>query len=84
MNTQMIQWGFDALFTIVGLLGGWILNTMWDELKEARKAHNDLADKLPETYARRDEMARTIDKLEKTITDGLARIFDKLDGKADK
>jgi len=84
VSMQTIQILFDVLVALVSGLGGWILATMWKEIKDARKDHSDLIGKLPETYARRDDVADAISRIERAMTDGLNRIFDKLDGKADK
>jgi hypothetical protein len=70
----------DVIFTLGGGLGGWILTTMWRELKDARRDHADLVDKLPDTYARRDDVKDGF----RDINAVLNRIEGKLDGKADK
>ena len=75
---------FDIVIALGGGLGGWIVGTMWKEIKDARKEHADLLKALPETYARRDDVADAIQRVEGVIERGLTRIFDKLDGKADK
>jgi hypothetical protein len=71
---------FDVIMALVSGLGGWVLGTMWQEIKAAREDHADLLKTLPETYARRDDVAEALERINK----GLERIFDKLDGKADK
>jgi len=75
---------FDVVMTLGSGLGGWVLGTMWKEIKDARREHSELLKALPETYARRDDVAEAISRIERAMTDGLNRIFDKLDGKADK
>jgi hypothetical protein len=88
MTEQTGQLSFQVLFDVaisaLGLVGAWILSTIWTEIKQARSDHSELIAKLPETYARRDDVAAAIDRLETAINQGLARIFDKLDAKADK
>ena len=71
---------FDAAIGALGILGGWILGMIWGEVKQVRADHSKLVAKLPETYARRDDVAEALERIDK----GLTRIFDKLDAKADK
>ncbi len=71
---------FDVAIALGGALGGWVVGTMWQEIKAARQDHSDLMKTLPETYARRDDVADAL----KRIEDGLTRIFQRLDDKADK
>ena len=69
----------NIINTIIGVLGGllgWIVRILWEEQQQLRK---DMQ-KLPETYVRRDDWKDQI----KEVKDMLAKIFDKLDGKADK
>ena len=75
---------FDILVGGLSALGGGIVATMWKEIKDARKEHAELLQKLPETYARRDDVAEAIRRIEAALDAGIPRIFDKLDGKADK
>lgn len=70
----------DVIFTLGGGLGGWILTTLWKEIKDARRDHSDLARSLPDTYARRDDVKDGF----KDINAFLNRIEAKIDGKADK
>ena len=79
-----IQVIFNIVIALGGALGGWILGTLWKEIKDAREDHAKLLEKLPETYARRDDVAAAVERLEGALEKGLTRIFDKLDGKADK
>ena len=61
---------------IIGGLLGWIVRILWEEQQQLRQ---DMQ-KLPEIYVRRDDWKDQI----KEVKDMLAKIFDKLDGKADK
>jgi uncharacterized protein HemY len=79
-----IQALFDVVVTGFGFLGGWVLGVLWREIKDARAEHAELLSKLPETYARRDDVADALKRLEDALDKGLTRIFDRLDGKADK
>ena len=79
MNTDW-QSVINIVFALGGGLGGWILTTLWKEIKDAREDHSALAAKLPETYARRDDVREGFQNINST----LLRIEGKLDGKADK
>lgn len=67
--------------------GGWILNTLWQEIKTMQQTDEKLADKVAAIeilvagqYVKRDDMQI----LSTAIFAKLDRIEDKLDGKADK
>ena len=81
INWQII---LNVGFSLFGAGGGWILSTMWKEIKDARKDHAELLKIMPETYARRDDMNTAIERIEAALDKGLTRIFDRLDGKQDK
>jgi len=81
------QWIANGLFTIVGALLAIIVNATRESVKELKKAHSELADKVHEidklvagNYVKRDELKDYMDK----IRADLAKIFEKLEGKADK
>lgn len=81
------QWIANGAFTIVGLLLGIIINSVRESVKELKKADSELADKVHEidklvagNYVKRDEMKEYMAE----IRADLAKIFDKLEGKADK
>lgn len=83
----MDQQFFNIAVAMVGGLGGWIMNTMWQSLKELQTADKDLADKVGAIeilvagqYIKRDDF----DKVADAIFRKLDKIEDKLDGKADK
>lgn len=78
---------FNVLFALVGVLGGWWMNAMWEAIKnleQADKALNasvgDLEVLVAGQYVKQD----SFDKLSQAIFNKLDRIEDKLDGKADK
>ena len=78
---------FNIAVGLVGALGGWILNTLWQEIKSMQATDNKLADKVAAIeilvagqYVKRDDMQ----VLSSAIFAKLDRIEDKLDGKADK
>lgn len=57
-------------------MGGWVLKVVWDAIKELQK---DII-LMNEKFVRRDDFKEAIGE----IKDMLTRIFEKLDGKADK
>lgn len=74
MNSEY-QIFFDVAVAVIGAMGGWILNTVWNAVKELQKADKDLAEKVGEIevlvagrYMTRDEFNTT-----------LAQVFNKLD-----
>jgi hypothetical protein len=84
MDMQIL---FNIFVGVIGALGGWILNTIWGEIKSMQETDDILADKVAKIevlvagqYCKRDEMER----LSVAIFAKLDRIEDKLDGKADK
>jgi len=59
---------------------GWFCRQLWDAVKELRKDIHTLEISLPIYYVRKDEFSESM----KEIKAMLEKIFDKLDGKADK
>lgn len=78
---------FNIAVGLVGALGGWILNTLWTEIKSMQQTDEKLADKVAGIeilvagqYVKRDDMER----MTTAIFAKLDRIEDKIDLKADK
>jgi hypothetical protein len=74
MNNEY-QVFFDVAVGIIGVLGGWVLNTVWGAVKDLQEADKDLADKVAAIevlvagrYVTRDEFNLT-----------LGQVFAKLD-----
>jgi len=68
-------------------IGGWFARQLWDSVKELKKDIADLRLHVAETYVKKSEvqtleeqMEKRFDKLEQMI----ARLYDKIDSKADK
>lgn len=59
---------------------GWFARQLWDAVQTLKEDMKDLEVELPTHYIRKDEFESRFDKIESM----LERIFDKLDGKADK
>jgi hypothetical protein len=78
---------FNIVVGVAGAMGGWILNTIWGEIKCMQEADTVLADKVARIeilvagqYCKREDM----DRLSTAIFAKLDRIEDKLDAKVDK
>jgi Tfp pilus assembly protein PilO len=59
---------------------GWFGRQMWDAVNELRKDLHELEVDLPKNYTTKDDFTASMQK----VSDGLQRIYDKLDNKADK
>ena len=77
MDSQsLINTGLGAVCTVTG----WFARELWTAVKELRGDLARLSVELPKTYVTRDDYRSDL----KEIRDLLGRIFDKLDGKADR
>jgi len=61
-------------------IGGWFAREIWGAVKELRKDLHELEVDLPKTYVSKFDMDKRMDHIETMFQ----RIYDKLDGKADK
>jgi hypothetical protein len=61
-------------------VAGWFAREMWAAVKDLKSDLSKLREELPKTYVTRDDNRNDI----REIKDMLGKIFDKLDGKADK
>ena len=77
MDTQTL---INALFSIVLLGTGWFLNELWRAVKELRKDLHDIEADLPKEYVLKVDLDKRMEHIENMFQ----RIYDKLDGKADK
>lgn len=78
---------FNALFALVGVLGGWWMKAMWEGIKALEQADKALANQVGELrvlVAGGYVKTEAFDKMSAAIFAKLDRIEDKLDGKADK
>ncbi|TPQ24935.1 hypothetical protein [Methylomonas koyamae] len=78
---------FNIAITLAGILGGWILKTVWESIKDLQKADREIFDKIHELdkvvagdYVRKDYLERIVDALFRKLDS----MNDKLDGKVDK
>jgi len=60
--------------------GGWFARELWGAVKELRSDLHDLEIDLPKSYVSKFDMDKRMDHIETMFQ----RIYDKLDGKADK
>ena len=60
--------------------GGWFARELWGAVKELRRDLHDLEIDLPKSYVSKLDMDKRMDHIETMFQ----RIYDKLDGKADK
>jgi hypothetical protein len=74
------QLAFNLSFSIALLLAGWVLRVIWDGIQRLTIDLRVLESKLPETYARRDDVSEAL----KDIKEALIRIEQHLDSKMDK
>lgn len=73
MDTQTL---FNVAVTLVGFLGGWILNNIWSSIRTLDKDVRQ----MPHVYVTKEDYKQDIGEIKSM----LGRIFDKLDAKADK
>jgi len=78
---------FDVAIAVIGVLGGWTLNTVWGAVKDLQVADKALAEKVADIevlvagrYITRDEFNNTLNQ----VFERLDRIRDLLSQKADK
>lgn len=61
-------------------IGGWFAREVWGAVKELRNDLHDIETNLPKEYVLRVDLDKRMDHIEAMFQ----RIYDKLDGKADK
>jgi hypothetical protein len=74
------QYVFNIIMSLAGVMGGWVLKTIWDSIRDLKDEIRALSFEVHQDFARRDDFKEAI----KEVKDMLVRIFDKLDDKADK
>ena len=86
MNNEY-QIFFDVGVAVIGAMGGWILNTVWNAVKELQRADKELAEKVGEIevlvagrYITREEFNNTFNQ----VFERLDRIRDMIAMKADR
>jgi len=78
---------FDVAVGVIGVLGGWVLNTVWGAVKDLQEADRELAEKVSQIevlvagrYITRDEFDRVLN----SVFIKLDKIQDLLMQKADR
>jgi hypothetical protein len=78
---------FDVAIGVIGVLGGWTLNTVWAAVKDLQEADKELADKVAAIevlvagrYITREEFNNTFNQ----VFERLDRIRDMIAMKADR
>lgn len=86
MNNEY-QIFFDVGVAVIGAMGGWILNTVWNAVKELQRADKELAEKVADIevlvagrYITREEFNQTLNQ----VFERLDRIRDLLSLKVDR
>lgn len=82
---------FNIAVGLSGALGGWALAVIWQAIRDMQKADKELAGKVSAIevlvagqYVTRADYQADLKSLKDDMNQGLRRIYDKLDGKADK
>ncbi len=85
------QYLFNIAAGVVGLGGGWWLNTVWQAVHDLQEADSRLADKVNRIeilvageYVTKSDFSAYMQGLEGRLVARLDRIDNKLDGKADR
>ena len=77
MNSQdLINLAFGASASILG----WFAREMWSAVKDLKTDLAKLREELPRTYVVRDDYKDDIREIKEMLT----KLFDRIDGKADK
>ena len=61
-------------------LVGWFARQLWDAVQKLKQDLHEIEVDLPKTYVRKEDLDKRMDHIESMFQ----RIYDKLDGKADK
>ncbi len=65
------QTAFNISAGMFGALGGWVLRVVWEGQQQLKQEVNELERRLPETYARRDDI--------RELTHNINQRFDRLE-----
>jgi hypothetical protein len=68
------------LFSAALGVAGWFARQLWEAVQKLKEDIHRIEADLPKTYVLKDDMDKRMDHIE----DMFKRIYDKLDGKADK
>lgn len=70
----------NIAFGVASSVLGWFAREMWSAVKELKADLAKLREELPRTYVVRDDYKDDIREIKEMLT----KLFDRLDGKADK
>jgi hypothetical protein len=74
----------QAIFNLVGgaaiAAGGWFARELWGAMKDLRRDLHQIETDLPKSYVMKVDLDKRMEHIEQMFQ----RIYDKLDGKADK
>lgn len=74
----------QTIYNLVGgaaiAAGGWFARELWGAVKELRKDIHEIETDLPKNYVMKVDLDKRMEHIEQMFQ----RIYDKLDGKADK
>ncbi|MFX8860314.1 hypothetical protein ABTM70_19310, partial [Acinetobacter baumannii] len=70
----------NVLLSVVLALISWFASQMWSAVRELKEDLANLKVEIPTKYAQKDDLEKSFNR----INTMLDKIFDKLDGKADK
>lgn len=70
----------NAALAVASSVTGWFAREMWSAVKELKADLAKLREELPRTYVVRDDYKDDIREIKEMLT----KLFDRLDGKADK
>jgi hypothetical protein len=77
MNSQDL---LNIAFGVASSVLGWFAREMWSAVKELKSDLAKLREELPRTYVVRDDYKDDIREIKEMLT----KLFDRIDGKADK
>jgi len=76
MEMQVLDWVYNAIL----LVGGYLLRTLWEAVQELKSDLAKLREELPKDYIARDDYREDIREIKALLN----KMYEKLDGKADK
>jgi len=71
---------YNTLLAVFGAVLGWLWKTLWNAVDRLKGDLKDLEVKLPEVYAQKVDIDKRFDRIESILD----KIWEKVDGKADK
>jgi hypothetical protein len=77
MDSQTI---FNGAFMVATGVGGWFAREVWGAVKDLRRDLHQIETDLPKSYVMKVDLDKRMEHIEQMFQ----RIYDKLDGKADK